>query len=196
MFQSNFEKLVSFPMLYKFLCHILTVLFFWSSVSRSHWLTYFLVPFLICQMWGLMVRQHSVSSKSVQKKTYSEGQCSSAAEKAWEAAKGTNGYPQCQLLIVLVFPSARGSSQQNFSWSYRLGSVAVVGCMTRVSTEIQLNLCPCNSRQVANCKRLSSSNLRNTYNYNLFLWKTCHFNFCSSVMLLSPELGIHVACRS
>lgn len=99
-----------------------------------------------------MVRQHSVSSKSVQKKTCSEGQCSSAAEKAREAAKGTNGYPQCQLLIVLVFPSARGSSQQNFSWSYRLGSVAVVGCMTRVSTEIQLNLCPCNSRQVETVK--------------------------------------------
>lgn len=79
---------------------------------------------------------------------------------------------------VLVLPSAtRGSSQHNFSWGYRQGSVAVVCYMSKVLVAIQLNFCSHNIRQVAICKMLKSSKLRNTYNRNLFLWKTCQLLF-------------------
>lgn len=80
-------------------------LLFWSSISRSHWLAYSPVPFLICQMWDTDITVW-VSSKSMQINTCSERQCSSTErsfKKAQKAAKGTNGCPQCQLLVVCQY---------------------------------------------------------------------------------------------
>lgn len=77
-------------------------LLFWSSISRSHWLAYSPVPFLICQMWDTDITVW-VSSKSMQINTRSERQCSSTVKKAQKAAKGTNGCPQCQLLVVCQY---------------------------------------------------------------------------------------------
>lgn len=133
MFQSHFEESVSLPLLYIFLCHV-PIIFCSSGVlfpdptdlhiSQCHFL------FARCETQTLW-SGNTVSSKSVQINTCSGSQCSSAAEKAQEAAKGTNGCPQCQLLMVL--PCARGSSQHSFLQALWLSSVAVVASVSRYS---------------------------------------------------------------
>lgn len=193
MFQSHFEELVSFPLLHKSLCHVPTIFVLLGFCLQIPLTCIF--PSAISYLPNVRHRHCGPVTLSILKINANKHLLFCNWESSGSSKRNkwvlTLSAPCC----VLVLPSARGSSQHN-SWSYRQGSVAVVGFMSRVSVEIQLNLCPCNVRHVAICKMLNSSNHRNTYNHNLFLWKTLHFNFCSSVIQLSPELGTCVACES
>lgn len=107
---------------------------------------------------------------------------------SWESSGGSKGN---KWLPTVSAPHGVALCKRQQPAQLLTGSVAELCGCGGLRVQIQLNLCPCRIRQAAICKMLNLSYLRNTYNHNLFLWKTCHFNICSSTTQLSPELGTY-----